>query len=402
MPQRATLWATTCKLLVWVILGLATRPAAAQMAYGLFSERYGGYSLVKFEVATPGTFTSVVRIAALGNVNAALVGLDVRPATGEVFALGYLPASSEAQLYKLNPASGALATIGPPLTLGLGTANYTAIGFDFDPTTDRVRVTSANRVNYRLNPNTGALEATDGLLTYASTDVNAGQTPGVGSSAHTNSYLGATATTLYNIDEPYSRLVSQTPATSGTLRTAASLIQGTALGPLITSSPTVYTDFDIYYNPVTGTNIGYISHVVSGSIMTSYLYAIDLTTWVLTYVGSFGSTALGTMSVVSDIALIPGTALAAHPTALATSLTLYPNPASSSARLSFTLPHAAHVELTVTDALGRTLDQVDAGQLAPGVQSVSWNRHGQRAGVYFFCLRFDGQPAGTRRAVLTE
>lgn len=373
------------------------------MAYGLFSERNGGYSLVKFDVNTPGSFSSVVPITALGNVNKALVGLDVRPATNELFALSYLPASSEAQLYKLNPTSGALTTVGQPLTLSLGTTNYTAIGFDFDPTTDRIRVTSANRVNYRLNPNTGALEATDGLLTYSSTDVNAGQTPGVGSSAHTNSYLGATSTTLYNIDEPYSRLVSQTPAASGTLRTAASFAQGgTNTGPLITSSPTVYTDFDIYYNPATGTNVGYVSHVVSGAIISSHLYSIDLTTWALTYVGGFDTTSMGTMSLVSDIALIPSTALAAHPAALATNLTLYPNPASSSARLSFTLPRAAHVELTVTDALGRTLDQVDAGQLAPGAQSVNWNRHGQRASVYFFCLRFDGQPAGTRQVMLTD
>jgi hypothetical protein len=153
---------------------------------------------------------------------------------------------------------------------------------------------------------------------------------------------------------------------------------------------------------VTGINVGYISHVISGVVINSYLYTIDLTTWTVTYVGYFDTTAAGTMSVVSDIALIPSTALATHPAALATNLTLYPNPVGSSARLSFTLPRAAHVELTVTDALGRTLDQVDAGQLAPGAQAVNWNRHGQRSGVYFFCLRFDGQPAGTRQVVLTD
>jgi hypothetical protein len=372
------------------------------MAYGLFLERTGDYSLVKFNVATPGTFTSVVPITTLGNINKAMVGLDVRPATGELFALSYLPASSEAQLYKLNPNTGALTTVGPPLTLSLGTANYRGIGFDFDPTTDRIRVTSANRVNYRLNPNTGTLEATDGLLTYASTDVNAGQTPGVGSSAHTNSYVGATSTTLYNIDEPYSRVAAQTPANSGTLYTAASLLQGSNTGPLVTSTPTIYTDFDIYYNPVTGTNVGYISRVISGVVINSYLYTIDLTTWAITYVGYFDTTTAGTMSFVSDIAIIPSTALAARPAALATNLTLYPNPAGSSVSLSFTLPHAALVELTVTDALGRTIDQVDAGQLAPGARSVGWQRHGQRAGVYFFRLSFDGQPAGTRQVVLTD
>ncbi|RZK09858.1 MAG: T9SS type A sorting domain-containing protein, partial [Hymenobacter sp.] len=79
-----------------------------------------------------------------------------------------------------------------------------------------------------------------------------------------------------------------------------------------------------------------------------------------------------------------------------------PNPLANSGRMSFTLPRAAHVELTITDALGRTVDHVDAGQLAAGTQSVTWNRKSLRAGVYFFRLSFDGQAAGTRQGVLTE
>ena len=57
---------------------------------------------------------------------------------------------------------------------------------------------------------------------------------------------------------------------------------------------------------------------------------------------------------------------------------------------------------TTTDALGRTVDQIDAGQLSAGAQTIRWERKGQSAGVYFFRLSFDGQPAGTRRGVLSE
>ncbi|RZL11082.1 MAG: T9SS type A sorting domain-containing protein, partial [Hymenobacter sp.] len=82
--------------------------------------------------------------------------------------------------------------------------------------------------------------------------------------------------------------------------------------------------------------------------------------------------------------------------------TLFPNPAASATSLSFGLPRAAHVELVVSDALGRTVDKVDAGQLAAGPQTLRWSRHGQAAGLYFFRLSFDGQAAGTRQVALTE
>ncbi|QKG54402.1 T9SS type A sorting domain-containing protein [Hymenobacter sp. BRD67] len=81
---------------------------------------------------------------------------------------------------------------------------------------------------------------------------------------------------------------------------------------------------------------------------------------------------------------------------------LFPNPVAGSTNLAFTLGKAAHVELIITDALGRTIDTIKAGLLPAGQQNIRWNRQRQAAGIYFFSLRFDGQPAGTRRGVLAE
>ena len=82
------------------------------------------------------------------------------PNTSQLFALGYNTVGTQAQLYTLNPTTGALTTVGTALTLSLGT-NPARIGFDFNPTVDRTRLTGFNNSNFRLNLNNGALAATD-------------------------------------------------------------------------------------------------------------------------------------------------------------------------------------------------------------------------------------------------
>jgi hypothetical protein len=647
-------------------------PGAAQTVYGLATYRIGSVafpvSLVTFDVQAPSTFTSSVPITGIAP-NQLPVGLDIRPNTGEFFVFGYNTVSTtEGQVYKLNPTTGALTAVGPVIPLDFG-ANRYQIGFDFEPTTDRLRVTNGQCNNYRLNPTTGALEAIDGTLAYASTGANAGQLPQVGASAYSNSYIGATATTLYNIDERYGRLVTQTPANTGTLQ---------AVGPLNIpvpgfGSPIIATDLDIFFNPRTRTNTAYLTQTVNTTPgVASTLYTIDLTTGAavqvgyispslpsianvwdiavtgnpvvlptitgqlayalagsnlltfdtdlpgtirtsvgitgvdaaqtlvgldvrpannalyalgynaaaaagiansqlysinavtgvatpnsaafrlelgtgaigfdfnptvdrirvvganrnnyrlnpifgvanplaatdgivaytagtatptigavaytnsftgststalynydlalnqlntqatanppadgqLTFVGLSGisvnaaapavdmdiyspatgtntaylvantgtgaNTSLYTVNLASGqatlvgaigngiaarniaIATPTGVVTGTKATELASDLSLSPNPLASSTQVHFSLPRAAHVELTVTDALGRTLDHVDAGQLPAGPQVIRWARRGQAAGVYFFRLRLDGQPAGTRQAVLAE
>ncbi|RZK40703.1 MAG: DUF4394 domain-containing protein [Hymenobacter sp.] len=653
--------------LLGVALLASASVAQAQTVYGLSITSSVATSLVTFNAATPGTFTATVPITGF-TAGQAIVGIDVRPNTGELFALGYNPTGTQAQLYTINRTTGVVTAIGAALTLNLGTTT-SRIGFDFNPTVDRIRVTSAARTNFRLNPNNGALAATDGTLTYATGDANATQTPGVGSSAYTNSYIGSSATTLYNLDETNSRLVSQIPPNDGTLNTVG------ALG-VATNGASQASDLDIYYNPTTGTNVAYMTSAISTSTAaTSTLYTVNLTTGAATAVGNLGSGALvaitditfaidrpaalpaltgqlayalaGTNLLTFDTALpgtirtslsitgvdatqtlvgldirpannglyalgynaaaaagaansqlysinavtgvatpnsaafrlelgtgaigfdfnptvdrirvvganrnnyrlnpifgvasplaatdgvvayttgtatpnigavaytnsftgtpqatatalynydltlnqlntqatanppadgqltvVGGSGIAVNATApavdldiystgtgvntaylvantgtsastslytvnlttgaatlvgaignggvaarniavaaatgvvtgtraaeLASDLSLYPNPLASGTQVNFGLPRAARVALTVTDALGRTVDQVEAGQLPAGPQSIRWNRKSQAAGIYFFRLSFDGQPAGTRQAVLTE
>ncbi|MEJ7660248.1 MAG: DUF4394 domain-containing protein [Hymenobacter sp.] len=65
------------------------------------------------------------------------------------------------------------------------------MGFDFNPTVDRVRVEGGSaRANYRLNPNNGAIAFTDGNVSYATLSASL-----VASVVYTNSYAGSTSTT---------------------------------------------------------------------------------------------------------------------------------------------------------------------------------------------------------------
>jgi hypothetical protein len=275
---------------------LSTAPATAQTAYGLISTSATGSSLVTFDVTSPNTFISTTPIIGLA-AGQVLVGMDSRPNTGQVYVAGYSVTALQVQLYVLNVTTGVLTQTGGTVPVNLG-SNLSRIGFDFNPTVDRIRLTGGNNTNFRLNPVTGALAATDGNLAYATTDANAAQVPGVGTVAYTNSYIGATATTLYNIDEANSRLTLQNPPNNGTLNTVGSL-------GIPASGATFSADMDILYNPTTGTNQAYLAVSNGGTVgFTNQLYTVNLATGATTLVGGLGNAASGGgLTAFTDIAL---------------------------------------------------------------------------------------------------
>jgi len=131
-----------------------------------------------------------------------ILGIDMRPLTGQLFALG-----SSSRLYTLNMSSGVATavSIAPFSTL----LNGSSFGFDFNPTVDRIRLVSNTGQNLRLNPLTGDIAAVDAPLNPGS--------PLVSSAAYTNNIPGATSTTLYTIDFNSQKLFTQTPPNNGTL-----------------------------------------------------------------------------------------------------------------------------------------------------------------------------------------
>jgi hypothetical protein len=189
-----------------------------------------------------------------------LSGIDFRPATGDLYALG-----SDKVVYRVNVTTAIAVAEGPAFETAPAALNSGTIGFDFNPTVDKIRVTSDADDNLRLNPDEGSLLSNDKSLTPADVTV-------VGS-AYTNSSFTAfatrpTVTELYALDIAPSkdRLWIQRPANNGTLIMPVSL--GFDLGP--------NAGFDIVGSDSVG-NIGYVAGTRVGR-SSAELWRVDLAT----------------------------------------------------------------------------------------------------------------------------
>lgn len=258
-----------------IILGLAglAKPLSAQQL--VYLTNTGGIGIIA-NPATPSVVLGTLPVSGIA-AGQTLEGIDFRPNTGQLYALGYDGATMQASLYVIDLFTAVATAMGSPVMLDLVPGK---IGFDFNPTVDRIRVVSANGKNYRLHPVTGAIAATDSDLAYALGDANAGQTPNVVACAYTRSYIASEMTTLYDIDASLNILASQVPPNNGVLNTIGST------GILIDAADQT-TGFDIYYDPAAAADMAYVSANVSGN--NDNLYRINLSTGVLTSLGSIGA-----------------------------------------------------------------------------------------------------------------
>jgi hypothetical protein len=178
--------------------------------------------LIEFSLSDPGTIASSVSITGVGD-GETLVGIDVRPATGELIAI-----SDGSVLYVVDRQSGEATSIDGPFSPAIESSS---LGFDFNPTVDRIRVDVNTGQNLRLNPDTGMVgtnpdtgaPTVDGRLAYADGDDNDGVDPNVVGAGYTNSVDGAESTVLYVIDSSLDILAIQDPPNDGVLNTVGSL-----------------------------------------------------------------------------------------------------------------------------------------------------------------------------------
>ena len=236
-----------------------------------------------------------------------LVGLDIRPATGQLYALGYnnsaaAVGTNNAQLYIIGISTTAATAVpvGSAFSLALGTStprNYptypnlvVGVGFDFNPRADRIRVTGLNRANYVVNPNTGAtMQQAD--LTYNVSNVDPGRTPldpYIGTVAYTQSTLGGGPTTLYDLDftPRHGVLSTQSLTNAGELtqlkqvRLTGQNQDGTMFNATIDNAT---FDLDIFTDGTTKADHAYLLELTTpdspgASHNSSNLYDFDLST----------------------------------------------------------------------------------------------------------------------------
>ena len=280
-------------------LTLLTATAAAETVFGLTS----GNRLFSFDSLTPGAITAVNNFNPISGLppNEQLLAIDFRPVAtnspaaalnGVLYALG-----DTHHLYTINTTSGAATLVaGAPFPL-----SGVAIGMDFNPVPDLLRVVSDSDENFRLNPNTGAVAGTDTALAFVSGDPNFGVNPGVVAAAYTNNFGGAPLTTLYGIDYTADVLVRQGGVNGTPSPNTGQLTTIGALGFDTTSD----VGFDI--SGLTGLAYASLTPVVGPLDIASKLYTINLNTGASTLIGPIGAAGGPGAFITLDIAAPVGT-----------------------------------------------------------------------------------------------
>lgn len=236
------------------LIGIAIAPAP--VAYAV-NETNG---LMVFNLTKPEPITKAITGLQTGEN---IVGLDMRPLNGQLYALG-----SSSRIYTINPASGAATQVGLlPLVPTLSGDNF---GFDFEPTTDLIRITSNLRQNLTVSPVTGLATSNPALVPGNTTSSQ------ITAIAYSNNLLPTTSTNLFGINVATDSLyrISTAPLnTSGAL---------TKVGKLRLAGAQGVNGFDI--GAVSG--IGYA--ILSVGTETK-IYSINLTLGSATQVGTFPS-----------------------------------------------------------------------------------------------------------------
>jgi Domain of unknown function (DUF4394) len=225
--------------------------------------------LLQFSERRPDRVTDTVPIRGL-RPGVTLNGIDFRPATGDLYGIG-----SDNAVYRVSPNSGIAVAenrdaMGNPIPY-TPAAPGMSFGFDFNPTVDKIRITSDAGANLRLNVDEGTLLMTDGNL-------NPG-TPRVVGSAYTNSSFvpfdqRPMTTILYALDAATNQVFVQNPPNAGTLTNGQRL--GFRLGTQV--------GFDI----AGPNNRGYVANRRPNS-SRSTLYRVNPVTGASRSLGSIGS-----------------------------------------------------------------------------------------------------------------
>lgn len=297
VPALVALVLAACLLLVMSAQGAsaqssasASTSASASANASASASAQGGYSsgttyalntsgeILGFDRGDPSRIDSRVGISGLA-AGEAIVGIDFRPATGELYAIG-----TANQVYTIDLTTGVASPVAG-LTEEL---NGNVFGVDFNPSADAIRVVSDTARNLRVDPDTGETTV-DVPLAYAPGDPNEGAAPAVVAGAYANNLPGVEETALYNFDVATGDYVQQDPPDDGVLN---------AIAP-VASGFTSLTGFDI--TSLNGLDEGFAA-IQTAEDEPSVLYGVDVES------GAVGAIdTIGRGEFVLDVAIPTGT-----------------------------------------------------------------------------------------------
>lgn len=174
---------------------LMTTGASATTAVGLAGDR----TLVSIDLET----AQVIGMQDI-DYDGRILGIDFRPATGEIIAV-----TDEFAVVNVDPQTGEwsiVTTMDTPLEYG----EDDVVIVDINPVPDALRFMSGT-TNHRVNLGSGAVTV-DGSLSF--TDGTEGM-PMVGGTAYANSFGQPDSTMMFNIDTALASLLQQTAPNDG-------------------------------------------------------------------------------------------------------------------------------------------------------------------------------------------
>jgi len=249
-----------------LLMGLTPAASAADdsLSSGLGVALNASNELLSFDPRRPDEALNRARLTVTNlKPDERLVGIDARPLTGRLYAIG-----STSQVYAINLNNGFATPVGAPFSPAL---DGTEFGVDFNPQADRIRVVSNTGQNLRINPDTGGTVA-DTTLAFADADANAGRALSAVGAAYTNNVARAAGTALYDIDAGLDVLIRQAPPNDGVLNTVG----------LLGFDATRVVGFDISSTArvqrLFGTSADLALAALQGPDASAHLFTIDLET----------------------------------------------------------------------------------------------------------------------------
>lgn len=220
--------------------------------------------LVCFRPERPRLARDIAAVSGL-QTDTKLVGIDYRPATGDLYGLG-----DQAGIYVVDPATAAASLVARANVALQGTS----FGVDFNPAADRLRVVSDTGQNLRINVADG-VTATDTSLTNPPNPAT-----GVTGAMYTNNDADPdTGTTLFDVDSALDQVSIQSPPNNGTLVATGKL--GVDTGPDVAA--------DIYSEVRDGSTVSNSAFAALSGASGSSFYRVDLLTGAASRTGDFAA-----------------------------------------------------------------------------------------------------------------
>lgn len=177
---------------------------------GIVFYTLGNNKLFQYSTSKPDKLMNASTITGL-QPGEKILGIDFRPATGELYALG-----STSRLYTINFNSGSATTVAALTTVPMGSTTAvplqlsgTSFGFDFNPVVDRIRIVSNTGQNLRAHPVTG-VTAVDAAINPQNISVN-------GVAYDNNDTDSTTGTELFALEVAGDKIYEIDPPNNGTL-----------------------------------------------------------------------------------------------------------------------------------------------------------------------------------------